>query len=104
MDNNLNFQSPYSPQLQDIGQQRKFADLLRQQSSQELKGQMIGDRYVAPSWTQQLAKVLQGGLAGYTDNQANNQEKEYKTVKNKNEYPSAQYKKSPPLKRRAFVN
>lgn len=70
MDNNLNFQSPYSPQIQDISQQRKFADLLRQQSTQELKGQMIGDRYVAPSWTQQLAKVIQGGLADYNDSQA----------------------------------
>lgn len=41
-----------------IDRQYKFADLLQQQALTPAQGQMVGDRYVAPSWTQQLAKLV----------------------------------------------
>lgn len=70
------------PEMQDISRQRAFAKLLQDQSLQQDPGQMVSGHYVAPSWTQQLAKVLQGGLASYNNNQADTQEKAYATTKN----------------------
>ena len=34
------------------------------------QGQMVGNRYVAPSWTQYLAGAVNQGLAGYNENKA----------------------------------
>lgn len=70
-------------QMQDISSQRKIAEQLRQQGAQELQGQMVSGQYVAPSWTQQLARVLQSGLGGYYERNAQDQEKAYGTQKNK---------------------
>ena len=72
-----------SVQMQDISSQRKLAEQLRQQGAQELQGQMVSGRYVAPSWTQQLARVLQSGLGGYYERDAQDKEKAYGTQKNK---------------------
>ena len=50
---------------QNIERQRKMADLLRQQAMQPMEnGQMVSGHYVAPSFTQGLAKLLQGYNAG----------------------------------------
>ena len=50
---------------QNIERQRKMADLLRQQSAEPMQnGSMVSGHYVAPSFTQGLAKLLQGYNAG----------------------------------------
>ena len=54
-------------ELQTLERQRKMADLLRQQSLQPLQGDMVGGHYVAPSWTQGLAKMLQARQASQMD-------------------------------------
>lgn len=51
------------PELQNISQQQKMAQLLLQQGLQQPQGQMISGRYVAPALTQQLAPLL-GAYAG----------------------------------------
>lgn len=71
------------PEIQDISRQRKFAEQLRAQGAEDLKGQMVSGHYVAPSWTQQLAKVLQSGLGGYMENKADTQEKDYNATKSR---------------------
>jgi len=61
---------------QNIDRQRKMADLLRQQSVQPMdNGQMVGGHYVAPSFTQGLAKLLQGYNAREADTMANDRQK-----------------------------
>jgi len=49
-------QSPeFAPQVQGLDRQRKIAEMLMTQGFQPQQGQMVSGRYVAPSWTQQLA-------------------------------------------------
>jgi hypothetical protein len=57
-------------ELANLDYQRKqaLADALRKQSQEVSQGQMIGNRYVAPSWTQGLNKALQGYYAGELGN------------------------------------
>ena len=50
-------------QQQALNRQQQMASLLMQQGMQPAQGQMISGRYVAPSWTQQLAP-LAGMLTG----------------------------------------
>lgn len=50
----------YDIEQQKAQRQRLMADQLRQQSQTPLQGHMAGQYYAAPSWTQGLAKVLQG--------------------------------------------
>lgn len=56
-------------ELAQIDFQRKqaLADALRKQSMESMQGQMIGRRYVAPSFTQGLAKLMQGDQANNLD-------------------------------------
>jgi len=58
------------PTLQAINLKRKLAlaDSLR--NTPELQGQMIGNRYVKPSWTQYLANAVNKGIGSYTEDQA----------------------------------
>lgn len=53
-------------ELANLDYQRKqaIANALRQQSMQSPQGQMIGRRYVAPSFTQNLAQLMEGYQAG----------------------------------------
>jgi hypothetical protein len=69
--------------MQDISSQRRLAEQLRQQGSQELQGQMISGHYVAPSWSQGLAKVLQQGLGAKLEGDAQKKEKDYNNEKNR---------------------
>lgn len=71
------------PVMQDISRQRKFAEELRRQGSEELKGQMVSGIYVAPSWTQGLAKLLQQGVGAYQERKADEREKDYDSQKGK---------------------
>jgi len=57
--------------LQNLERQRQYAQALRKQSMEPLPaGQMVGQHYVAPSWTQGLAKVLNAYQANNLENQA----------------------------------
>jgi hypothetical protein len=47
-------------QQQQIARQQKMAELLMQQGQQTPSGQMVGNRYVAPSFFQYAAPLLQG--------------------------------------------
>ena len=47
-------------QQQQIARQQKMAELLMQQGQQTPQGQMVGNRYVAPSFFQYAAPLLQG--------------------------------------------
>jgi hypothetical protein len=53
-------------ELAQIDYQRKqqLADALRKQSMESPQGQMIGRRYVAPSWTQGIAQLMEGYQSG----------------------------------------
>lgn len=66
-----------------IDQQRRLAAALQQQGMQQEQGQMVSGHYVAPSWTQHLAKALQLGAVGYLDDKANTQQKDYNSTKAK---------------------
>jgi hypothetical protein len=59
-------------ELAQIDYQRKqaLADALRKQAAEQTQGQMIGRRYVAPSITQGLAKLMQGYQAGQIGDQS----------------------------------
>jgi len=48
----------FQPQMQDISQQQKLAQMLTQQAFQSPQGQMISGRYVAPSIFQQLQPLM----------------------------------------------
>jgi hypothetical protein len=63
-------QSVTDPTLQAINLKRKLAlaDSLRNTPTPQ--GQMIGNRYVAPSWTQYLAGAVSQGLAGQKEKEA----------------------------------
>jgi hypothetical protein len=59
------------PQLQQANRQQQMADLLLQQGMQgQPQGQMISGRYVAPSWSQQLAPIANAALGMYAGYQA----------------------------------
>lgn len=59
------------PQLQQANRQQQMANLLLQQGMQgQPQGQMVSGRYVAPSWSQNLAPVLNQALGLYAGYQA----------------------------------
>lgn len=49
-----------NPELPVIMRRQRMAEQLLQQSQEPLQGQMVSGHYVAPSWTQGLAKLVQG--------------------------------------------
>ena len=51
------------PEMQNISQQQKLSQMLLQQGMQQPQGQMVGNRYVAPSLTQYLQPLF-GAYAG----------------------------------------
>lgn len=66
----------WEAQQQDIQDQRKYAELLRQQSLEGApQGSMVSGIYVAPSITQNLAHALKGWQARQANDQATEQEK-----------------------------
>jgi len=56
--------SPYAAEEEGIRQQMRYAQALQQQGLQPDQGQMVSGHYVAPSWTQGLAKLGAGALSG----------------------------------------
>jgi hypothetical protein len=69
--------------MQDISQQRKLAEQLRKQGADEIQGQMVSGHYVAPSWTQQLARVLNTYAGTEIEGQADKKEQDYNAQKSK---------------------
>ena len=61
------------PTQQNITQQLDLAKLLRQQSLEAPASQMVSGYYVAPSITQNLARLMQGYQAGKLQQNANEQ-------------------------------
>jgi hypothetical protein len=47
----------FNPELQDVGRQRKLAELLMVQGMQQPQGQMVSGHYVAPSFLQKLNPI-----------------------------------------------
>lgn len=64
----------FNPELQDVNRQRKLAELLMAKGLEQPQGQMISGRYVAPSWTQQLAPLFNAAIGASTANRADVQE------------------------------
>ena len=52
------------PDEMDLMRKQKQIEALREASGAPMTGQMIGKHYVAPSWTQGLAQVAKGAMAG----------------------------------------
>lgn len=75
--NTVSFQTPetdFDIEKQNLARQKQLAEaLLVKGQSSDLKGQMIGNHYVAPSWTQQLAQALQAPLGAYQLSQIDKQ-------------------------------
>lgn len=74
---NVSFQTPtdFTAEADAIARQRKYAELLQAQSQEGLQGQMAGQFYVPPSWTQGLNKAAQGLTAGWSEGQADERQK-----------------------------
>ena len=72
---------PVDDSLMNLQLKRRmaFADALREQ--QMPQGQMIGDRYVAPSWTQQLANAVGKMTGAYQEKKALDQYKDFAKTK-----------------------
>jgi hypothetical protein len=74
---NVSFQAPtdYGAEAEAIARQRKYAELMQQQSQEPLQGQMAGQFYVAPSWTQGAAKLAQALSSKHQMNRADANQK-----------------------------
>lgn len=62
--------SMQSPEAAQLLRRQKMAEQLLQQSQQPLESQMVSGHYIAPSWTQALAKGLQGYLGNKASDEA----------------------------------
>ena len=60
-------------QQQNLNRQQQMAAMLMQQGQQAPQGQMISGRYVAPSFTQNLANLAQTGVGAYLQNKGDKQ-------------------------------
>jgi hypothetical protein len=67
--------TPDSVESDKIARSRRMAEMLQAQSMQQDPMQMVGGQPVAPSWTQGLAKILQGYGAGMKNEEADTQAK-----------------------------
>ena len=73
---------PYSQHILGLEQQRKTAELLRQQGMQAPQAQMVGGVYVPPSWTQYLAQGLKSYIGGQGVQRSNKQEQKIMNERN----------------------
>lgn len=67
---NMNAMAGMTPEQMDAFRKQQYADLLTKQAQDPLQGQMVSGHYIAPSWTQQLAKVLSGVAGNYMQGKA----------------------------------
>jgi len=68
----VNTPTEYSGDVQDLARSQRLAELLSAQKPAE--GQMVSGRFVAPSWTQNLANLAQSGLSAYYGDKAETQQ------------------------------
>lgn len=66
-----------TPEQMEIARKTRYAEALRRQSEEPMQGQMVSGHYVAPSWTQGLAKMLSAYGAGKMERDAANEAKAY---------------------------
>jgi hypothetical protein len=67
----------YDLENQQLERRRRMAEMLAQQGMGDMpKGGMVGNTYVAPSWTQQLSAALDSPLAAYQMKGIDRQQKE----------------------------
>lgn len=66
----------YGAEAADIDRRRKMAELLQQQALTPIEQQTAGGRVIPISWTQGLAKLLQGGVGAYKEAQAAKESKD----------------------------
>jgi hypothetical protein len=66
-------QTMVDPEAQALQRQKQYAAMLMQQNQQP-QGQMIGNRFVAPSWTQQLNAALNPVVGAYMMNKADTEQ------------------------------
>jgi hypothetical protein len=64
----------YTGDAQELARSQRLAQLLSSQQMPE--GQMVSGRFVAPSWTQQLAGLVNAGTGAYFANKSENQQQE----------------------------
>ena len=64
----------YSGDALDLARSQRLAQMLS--SSQPAQGQVVSGRYVAPSWTQNLAQLVNTGLGAYYADKAETQQQE----------------------------
>jgi len=57
-----------NPEATDLSRQRKLAEMLTLKAFEQPQGNLVSGRYVAPSWTQQLAPLV-SGIAGQAMNE-----------------------------------
>lgn len=76
-------------QQQALNRQQQMAQMLMQQGQKQPQAQMIGNRYVPPSWTQSLQPIVSMLAGAYIGKQGDEQAKElakglreYKTMEN----------------------
>ena len=51
-----------TPETADLSRQRRIAEMLMAGSMEQPQGQMVSGRYVAPSWTQQIAPLAKAAM------------------------------------------
>jgi len=64
----------YTGDAQELARSQRLAQLLT--ASPAAEGQMVSGRFVAPSWTQQLAGLVNAGTGAYFANKSENQQQE----------------------------
>jgi len=64
--------SAYEGDAQELARAQRLAQMLS--SAPAAEGQMISGRYVAPSWTQNLAQLVNAGAGAYYTNKAENEQ------------------------------
>lgn len=66
-----------TPEQMEIARKTRYAETLRRQSEEPMQGQMVSGHYVAPSWTQGLAKMLSAYGSGKMERDAAESAKAY---------------------------
>jgi hypothetical protein len=66
-----------TPEQMEIARKTRYAEALRRQSEEPMQGQMVSGHYIAPSWTQGLAKMLSAYGSGKMERDAAEAAKAY---------------------------
>lgn len=72
MQNTGGVPAAYATDAQELARAQRLAQMLS--SQQPAEGQMVSGRYVAPSWTQHLAQLVNAGMGAYYADKAETQQ------------------------------